>query len=115
MSRSIICSRMCSIDERCRSMVADVLVPNLRMLPDIGGQQVFALRRTEVNDLHAAFAQPVNPAAKGARFADHDGPDAELHYKTAAVPARRQRRDHYRVLVAASSPGLAECIRLTVD
>src|SRR5690606_26844581 len=41
--------------------------------------------------------------------------DAELLHQAAAVPTRRQRRDHHGVAIRALATGLAEGVGLTVD
>ena len=70
---------------------------------DEGLQEVDALLRVEVDDRDAVLAQPVDPALEGPRLADHDDRDAELADQAAAVPARRERRDHHGVAVGAAA------------
>src|SRR4051794_6145058 len=98
-----------------RGSFADVFLPDLGMLVDEPPQELEAGLGVEVDHGHAALAQPIHAALEGARLADHDGPDPELAHETAAVPARRERRDHHRVAVGAPAPGIAERVGLAVD
>ena len=70
--------------------------------------------RVEVDHLHAVLAQPVGAALERPRLADHDGADPELAHEPAAVPARRERRDHDRVPVGAPPAGVPEGLGLPV-
>src|ERR671910_3009802 len=100
---------------RCGSVLADVLVPELRVRSDEAAQQPDALLRGEVDDLDAALAQPGGPAGEVHRLADHHPRDAELPDQPAAVPARGQRRYHHRVAVAAPPSAAAEGVGLAVQ
>src|SRR5579859_5108199 len=68
-----------------------------------------------VDDFDSVFTQPIDPAMERARLAHDDCHDAELPDEAAAVPARRERRDHDRVLVAPLATGTAERIGLAMD
>ena len=78
-------------------------------------EQVLAFGIVEVDDVDAAFAEPVNAALECFGFADYDCADTELTDETAAIPARGERRSHYRVAIASLPAGLAKGISLTVD
>src|ERR1700722_6949814 len=94
----------------CFGAFPDVLVPDIRIPGNEGRQQFLALFRTHVDDLDAVFTQPIDPAAKRRRLADDYLHDPELPDQAAAIPARRERRDHDRILVASLATGPAERI-----
>src|SRR5688572_15691791 len=77
-------------------------------------QQLFAFRGLKVDDLHAAFAQPVDAALESARLPDDHGTDLELHDEAAAVPAGRQCRHHDGTGIPTLTSGLAERVGLAV-
>ena len=52
---------------------------------------------------------------EGAALADHQRADAELANQAAAIPARRERRNHHQVAITALPAGAAKGIRLAVD
>src|SRR5579864_5808795 len=70
------------------------------------GEHLNAFLTCEIEDGDAICAQPVEAARKVHRIADDNGADAELPNQAAAIPARRERRDHNFVAIAA----LAACI-----
>src|SRR5258708_32961041 len=82
---------------------------------DEAAEQLEALLRVEIDDLDAERAQPVDAALEGARLADDDLAEAELAHEAAAVPARRERRDHDEVAIAALAARAAEGVGLAVD
>src|SRR5688572_6845939 len=84
------------------------------MRGDIVAEHFFAFGRLQVDDLHAALAQPVDAALESARLAHDHGADLELHHEAAAVPAGRERRHHDGAGVATLAPGLAERVGLAV-
>src|ERR1700694_5933773 len=67
-----------------------------------------------VDDLDAMFTQPIDPATKRARLAHDYFHDPELSDKAAAIPARRERRNHDRILVASLTTGPAKRIGLAM-
>src|ERR1700692_4073809 len=67
-----------------------------------------------VDDLDAVFTQPVDPASKRARLAHDYFHDPELPDKAAAIPTRRKRRYHNRILVASLTTGPAKRIGLAM-
>jgi hypothetical protein len=69
----------------------------------------------QVHDLDAVFAKPVNPSPKVYRFAHDDSWDAELADQTAAIPTRRQSRNHDLVSIGALASCTAEGVRLSVN
>jgi hypothetical protein len=83
------------------SALADVLVPDVRMRGDEAGQKFYAFRRGQIHDLDAALSKPIDPAGEVDGLTHHHLGDPELPHEPAAIPARRQRRDHHRVPVAA--------------
>jgi hypothetical protein len=68
-----------------------------------------------VDDLDAMFTQPIDPATKRARLAHDYFHDPELSDKAAAIPARRERRNHNRILVTSLTTGPAKRIGLAMD
>src|ERR671915_492317 len=70
------------------------------MLGDEARQKLYALVRGQIHDLDAALSKPIDPTEEVDRLTDDHLGDAELAHEPAAVPARRQRRDHHRVPVA---------------
>src|ERR1700675_228443 len=67
-----------------------------------------------VYDLAAMFTQPIDPATKRARLAHDYFHDPELPDKAAAIPTRRKRRNHNRILVASLTTGPAKRISLAM-
>src|SRR6202043_66200 len=84
---------------------SDVLIPDIRMPRNERCQQFLALLRMHVDDLDAMFAQPIDSATKRARLAHDYFHDPELSDKAAAIPARRERRNHSGILVAPLTAG----------
>src|ERR1700754_4419689 len=84
-----------------------------RQLTPVGA---WARVELEVDHGHArVVSEPVDPALERARLPDHHRADPELADQPAAVPARRQRRDHDRVPVGAPAAGVLEGRGLTVQ
>src|SRR5206468_5538635 len=73
------------------------------------------LLRVQVDYPDAVLPQPVDAAVEVDGFADDHGADVELPDQPATVPARRQRRDHDLVTVAALPAGVAEGVGFAVD
>jgi hypothetical protein len=103
--------------ESCESslLFADVFVPHRWMRRNVARKHFDAFLRTKINHFDPVSAQPIDSTTKIHRFADDHRPDAKLPYKPAAVPARRQRRDHDLVVITALSPGFAKRIGLAMD
>src|SRR5512143_841016 len=78
-------------------------------------QQLDALFRLEVDHRDAVLAKPVDTALKVDRLANDHRTDSKLANQSAAVPARRERRHHYRVAVASLSSGFAKGVGLAVN
>src|SRR6185436_15787498 len=95
-------------------LLADVLVPDLRVPRDEPLEQVDALLRVEVDHLDPVLAEPLDPALEGARLPDHDRPDAELADQPAAVPARRERGGDRDIAIGTAATGVAERLGLAV-
>lgn len=102
-------------DKGPRLLLADVLVPDSRVLDDKAFDERAALDAVEVNHFHAVFAQPIHAALEGAAFAHNHGPDAELANETAAIPAGSERGYHDQVAVARLAAGTAKGVGLAVD
>src|SRR5687767_10809282 len=96
------------------SILADVLVPHVRMGGDVVAEHADAFGVLKVDHLDAVLAQPVDAAAEVHRFADHHRADVELPHQPAAVPAWCERGDHDRVAVTTLATGLAEGVGLAV-
>src|SRR4051812_33386673 len=85
------------------------------MLGDELAEHLNAFWRLKVDDLHAGLRQPFLAALKVDRFAQHHLGYSELAHKTAAVPARGERRDHHRLPVAALASRVPKRIGLAMD
>src|SRR5579871_1172274 len=91
-------------------LLADVLVPDVRMLCNVAFKQFAAGEVVEVDHLDAVFAQPVEAAREGAAFAHYERANAKLPDETAAIPAGRERSDHNEVAIAFLAASAAEGI-----
>jgi len=96
------------------SFFADVFVPDGRIILDVIGEQSDAFLRVEIDDFNVEGAEPVDAALEGAGFADDDAGKTELANEAAAIPARRERRNHDRILVASLATGPAKRIGLAM-
>src|ERR1019366_5200550 len=95
-------------------LFADVLVPDFGMRADVAGEQRRAFLGIEIDHAHADRAQPVEAALKIPAFADHQRAEAELPDESAAIPARRESRDHDQIAIGATATGVAERVGLAV-
>src|SRR5215211_5601264 len=91
-----------------RSVLADVLVPDLGMLVDEPFHEVDAFTRVDHRDLDAGRPEPVDSAAEVLVLSDDDPWDAELPDQAAAVPAGGQGRHHGRAAVTVLPASLPE-------
>ena len=89
-------------------LLADVFVPDLRTLQDELREEIRTVLGAHIDDIYPPLAQPVEAAAKCARFPDDDGADLELNDQTRTIPAGRERRDHDRVTIVSLTARFAK-------
>jgi hypothetical protein len=103
------------IGVRLGSLFADVLIPDLGMLVDVVRHKLNAFGRVQINHHYTVLRKPLGTALKVDRFTNHNGANPELPNQPAAVPARRQRRDHYFVAITSLAARLAKGICFAVN
>jgi hypothetical protein len=94
---------------------AYVLVPDFRVLSDVGGEEFGAFGGVEVDDLDTGGAEPVQATGEVTGFADDDGAEAELADEATAVPAGGESADHDEVAVGSLASSTAEGVGFAVD
>src|ERR1700733_1226025 len=95
-------------------ILANILIPDLRMLLDKPSQQIRTLLRVQINDLHPKPLQPLHPALKIPALPHHQRLNPKLPDQPAAIPARSQSRHHNLVAISPLPSRPPKRIRLTM-
>src|SRR5262249_14000216 len=96
-------------------LLPDVFVPDLGVRADVVGEKPHASFGSQVDHFHSALPEPVDAARKVDRLANDDRTDPKLPDQPAAIPARRERRDHDLVAIASLAARFAKGVRLAMD
>src|ERR1700722_15011653 len=89
-------------------LFSDVFVPDVSMFLNVRFQQGYALRRIKVEDFYSQRAQPLDATLKCAALADDYRAESKLADQATAIPARRQRRHHDEIAIAALASSIAK-------
>src|SRR5579862_6590233 len=103
-----------SIFTKSDSFLADVFVPESRILRDEFRKHRHTLFRRKVDHFDSIFLKPIDAAAKINGFTHNNGSNSELTDQPAAIPARRKRCHHDFVPITFLASRSAKRIRLPV-
>src|SRR6185503_1010464 len=92
----------------------DILVPDLGVFVNVGFQKFAAGAAVEIDHLDTILPKPLNASGERPALANNHFSNLELTDQTAAIPARRQCRDHNQISIALLPTRTPKCIRLSV-